>query len=346
MTLTETILELSAMAGPAGFEKPVADRVKELLSEYMDDVHTDVMGNVIGVRRCGRENAKKLLFDAHIDEIGFIITSIEDGFLRFASLGSVDARMLPASEIRILSDPPVIGIIGAIPPHLQKDGESDKALKTEDMTIDIGLKQEEAAAAIPLGTAAVYNTGAQILGNDLICGKALDDRACFASVLRALELLRNVKLEVDLYVMASVQEEVGTRGAKTGAFAIAPDWCVSVDVGHAVTPDCKNYETKECGGGVVISRGPNMNRALTELAVELANETGIKYQIGIEASGDSGTNARVIQISREGVATALLGIPLKYMHSPVETINITDAEETARLLCEIAKALKGDEVHA
>lgn len=346
MTLTETILELSAMAGPAGFEQPVAERVKELLTEYMDEVQTDVMGNVVGVRRCGSENAKKLLFDAHIDEIGFIITGIDEGFLRFSTLGSVDARMLPASEIKILTESPIIGIVDTLPPHLQKDGESDKALKAEDLTIDIGMKQEEAAAAVPLGTAAVFNTGARLLGDGMICGKALDDRACFAAVLRALELLRDAKLEVDLYVLASVQEEVGTRGAKTGAFAVNPDWCVSVDVGHAVTPDCKNYETKDCGGGTVISKGPNMNRALTELTVHLAKENGIKHQIGIEASGDSGTNARVIQISREGVATALLGIPLKYMHSPVETICIADAEETARLLCEIAKALKGDAAHA
>ncbi len=344
--IADTIAKLSAASGPSGFEQDVSKLAAEMLAPFMDDVWTDVMGNVIGVRRCGQENAKKLMFDAHLDEIGFVVTGHEEGFLRFAAVGGVDARMLPASELKILTDPPVTGIVAALPPHIQKPDESDKTIKIEDLYIDIGLGQEEAQKHVPVGTAAVYNTGARVMGDFNICGKALDDRACFACILRALELLKDKKLDVDLYVLASVQEEVGTRGAKTGAFAVRPDWCVVVDVDHAKTPDHTKHDAKEINGGVVISKGPNMNRRLTDEAVRLAGQKDIKYQIGVEPSGDSGTNARVIQVSGAGVATALFGLPLRYMHSPVETVSLKDAEDAAALLSAVAENMKGADIHA
>lgn len=345
MTIADSILELCAIAGPAGFEQAVAGRISAMICPYLDEVKTDVLGNVVGVKRCGRENAKKLLFDAHIDEIGFIVTGIEEGFLRFSTLGGVDARMLPATEIKILTDEPIVGVISVLPPHILKTEESDKSIKTEDLYIDIGMSQAEAEKAVPLGTAAVFNTGARVFNKDYICGKGLDDRACFACVIRALELLKDAQLDVDLYVLGSVQEEVGERGAKTGVFAIDPDWCVAVDVDHAKTPDNKSHEAKEIGGGVIISKGTILNRRLSDTAVRLAEEKSIKYQLGIEAR-DTGTNANFIQISREGVATALFGLPLKYMHSPVEVISLADAEAAALLLCEVARSLKGDDVDA
>ncbi len=345
MSIAESILELCALAGPAGSEQLVAARVCELLAPYMDEVKTDVLGNVIGVKLCGKKNAKKLLFDAHIDEIGFIVTGHEEGFLRFAALGGVDARMLPASVIKILTEPPIIGVVGAAPPHIQKGEETDRTIKIEELFIDIGMSQEEAKKAVPPGTAAVFSTGVRCIGGDLLCGKGLDDRACIACILRALELLKDEKLDVDLYVSASVQEEVGTRGAKTAAFSINPDWCFAVDVDHAKTPDNKEYWLKEVTGGAVISKGTILNKSLTDTAVRLAEEKGIKYQLGIEA-GNTGTNANVIQLTREGVAVGLLDLPLKYMHSPVEVVSLSDAEAVAALLSEIAKAMKGDEDNA
>ena len=338
MTSTEDILtELCSLPGPSGFEGPVAERVRRLLEPYMNETRVDVMGNVIGVRLCGKENAEKLLFDAHIDETGLIITGAEEGFLRFAALGGLDTRMLPAAGINILSDPPLYGVVCALPPHVLKKDEAEKAVKAEDMYIDAGLSQEEAEKAVPPGTPAVFAVGARRFGENGICGKALDDRAGVAAVLRALELLKDAELETDLYVMASVQEEVGTRGAVVGAFSVAPDRCVVIDVGHAGTPDAKQTEINgELGGGVIISRGPNMNAAFTEAAVSIAREREIKHQIDVEPGGNSGTNARVIQISREGVATALFGIPLKYMHGAHEVVSLDDIESTARLLCELA----------
>ncbi|MEL4106133.1 M20/M25/M40 family metallo-hydrolase [Oscillospiraceae bacterium WX1] len=346
MALIDTILKLSALKGPAGFEAEAETAIKALLAPFMDDVITDTLGNIIGTRRCGRDGAPKLMLDAHFDEIGFIITGAEEGFLRFAPLGGVDARMLPASELVVLTEPPVIGVVTALPPHLLKGEEGDKTIKIEDLYLDVGLTAEEALQKVPLGTPAVYAAEARRFGDDLVCGKSLDNRVSVAAVLRALELIGQTPLDVDLIVLFSVQEEVGTRGAKPGAYAAFPDWCIVIDVGHAKTPDCKTPETKEQGSGVVISKGPNMNRRLAEKLQALAEAKNIHYQIGVEPDGDSGTNARVVQVTRAGVATALVGVPLKYMHSSHEVISVQDAEATAALLCEIAKALKGDDRHA
>ena len=334
MDIAEILIELCSIPGPAGFEERAARRAQELLDPFMDETWTDVMGNVLGVRRCGREGARKLMVDAHIDEIGLIITGAEEGFLRFAALGGLDARMLPASGVTILADPPVHGVICVMPPHVLKKEDTESNIKIEDMFIDAGMTQEEAVKAVPPGTPGVMDCGARRFGENDLCGKALDDRAGFAAIIYALETLKDTRLDADLYVMASVQEEVGTRGAAPGVYAVAPDLCLVVDVGHAKTPDSKPTEVKETlGGGVIISKGPNINAGLAEMAIDLARKNNIKYQIDIEPGGNSGTNARAIQISREGVATAILGIPLKYMHSPHEVVSIDDIESTARLIC-------------
>jgi len=313
-----------------------------MLEPLVDETWTDILGNVIGARRCGKEGARKLLFEAHIDEIGLIVCGAEEGFLRFDELGGVDARALPASGVTILTEPPLFGVIGVIPPHVLKKEDAEKALKIEDMFIDVGLTQEEAAASVPPGTPAVLDGGARLIGEGRVCGKALDDRAGFAAIIRALEILGDSALDADLYVMASVQEEVGYRGAAPGVFAIAPEYCVVIEVGHAKTPDSKPAETyEELGGGVVINRGPNMNSALTEMVIALAREKGIKHRIGVEPGGDSGTNARAIQISREGVATALVDVPLRYMHS-AEVVSLDDIECVAQLLAETARQITGE----
>jgi len=343
LDIADVLIDLCSLPGPSGFEGSVAEHVRTLLEPYMDDTWIDVMGNVLGVRRCGKVDAVKLLFDAHIDEIGLIITGVEEGFLRFSRLGGLDGRILPAAEVEILADPPLYGVICSLPPHVLKKEDTDKIIKIEDMYIDIGLPQDEAVEKVPQGTPAVLTGNVQRFGDNKLCGKALDDRAGVAAILYALELLKDVDLDIDLFVMASVQEEVGSRGASTGVFAIAPDRCVVVDVGHAKTPDTKPADTnEELGGGVVISRGPNMNTGMTEAIVKLARDNAVRHQINVEPGGDSGTNARAIQVSRNGVATALLSIPMRYMHSTHEVLSLDDIESTARLLCETAKQLTVD----
>lgn len=336
--MREMIKKICSMSGPSGFEDGVAKQAADMLSPYVDEVSIDVMGNVVGVKRCGKENAPTLLFDAHLDEIGFIVTGIEEGFVRFASLGGIDARMLPSCEIELMTEPPISGVVLTMPPHVLSDEDKEKPTKLEECYLDVGLTQEEAQKLIPLGTPGVYRQRVHDLGEDFLAGKTMDDRACFCCLLQAAKLLQNDELNVDLYFLGSTQEEVGSRGAETAAFSLNPDYAIAVDVGHAKTPDCSDWRVQELGKGPVIGIGPNMNRAFNKKLMDCAAAKEIPYQVSIEPYGDSGTNASVLQIAQEGVCTTLISLPLRYMHTPVEVISVSDAENTAKLLAEAARS--------
>ena len=339
----ETVLgRLCALAGPSGFESPVAREAAELLRPLADEVKVDQMGSVVALRRCGKENAPRLLLDAHLDEIGFLVTGHEEGFLRIAPLGGVDPRMLPDRELTILTDPPRLGVVACMPPHIQTREEMDKSQPMRELAVDVGLTQEEAQRLIPVGTPAVYRTGCAPLGEDLLCGKALDDRACFAILLDALERLRGEELDVDLYVLGSTQEETHSTGAITAAFGVMPHLCVAVDVTHGDSPDASKDKTFKLGGGPVIGVGPNCTRWMSKRLEEKAGELEIDIQIEVMA-GHSGTNGWDLQISREGVATAVLSLPLRYMHTPVETVSRSDMTACARLLAAFIRGI-GKEV--
>ena len=339
----ETVLSrLCSLAGPSGFESDVAQAAAEILRDAVDEVQVDKMGSVIGLRRCGKDNAPKLLLDAHLDEIGFIITGHEDGYLRFAPLGGVDPRMLPDRELTVMTQPPIFGVVACLPPHIQSSEDMDKSLPIRELWLDVGLSQEEAEKRIPIGTPAVYRTGCAPLGENLLCGKALDDRACFAILVDALERLKGEELDVDVYVLGSTQEETHSTGAITAAYGICPDMCVAVDVTHGDSPDAPKDQTFPLGGGPVVGIGPNCTRWMAERMKRTAKK--MDMEVGLEVmAGHTGTNGWDLQISREGVATAVLSLPLRYMHTPVETIHRDDLDKTAALLAEFIRGL-GEEV--
>lgn len=331
MNYEQTLARLCALSGPSGFEEEVTGEAARLLRPLTDEVYTTRLGSVVGVRRCGRANAPRLLLDAHLDEVGFIVTSREEGFLRFAPLGGVDPRILPDRELTLLTDPPLTGVVSCLPPHLQKDGDGDAAPPVKELCIDVGLSREEAERRVPLGTPGVFRGGCARLGEELLCGKALDDRCGFAVLLDVLERLHGKALAVDLYVLGSTQEETHSVGAVTAAYEIAPSWCVAVDVTHGDSPDASKHETFQLGDGPTVGVGPNCAPALSNRFKKLAGELGLPVQLEV-MPGSSGTNAWPVQISREGVATAVLSIPQRYMHTPAEVVSVTDLENAARLL--------------
>ena len=327
--LFETIEMLTSLSGPSGFEASPARVAAALLKPLVDEVTIDKMGSVVGVRRCGKENAPKVLLDAHLDEIGLIVTGVEEGYLRYRSIGGVDPRMLPDSELLVLTPQPILGVVACLPPHVQNAADYSKSIPIADLRIDVGMTQEEAEKAVPIGTPVVYRSKCFRLGESQICGKAMDDRACFATLLRTMELLKKEALDVDVYVLGSTREEVSGVGATVGTFAIHPDCCVAVDVTHGRTPDASAEKTLKMGDGPAIGVGPNMTRWMTERMVRKAKEAEIPYQLEIMA-GHTGTNGWDMQISREGVATSVLSLPLKYMHSPIEVLEEQDAEQVSQ----------------
>lgn len=331
--MRQALERLCTCTAPSGFEAPAADVAAELLRPLVDEVSIDRMGNVLGVRRSKTPGAPKLLLDAHLDEIGLIVTGVEDGFLRFRSIGGVDPRMLPGRELVVLTDPPLRGLVAC-----PAEGDEDKSVPLSELYVDVGLSQKEAERAIPVGTPMVYRAGCFPLGEDQMCGKSMDDRACFVTLLRAAELLRDKELDVELHILGSTREEVSGAGAVVGTWAVAPDFCVAVDVTHGKTPDGPADKTFELGGGPAIGVGPNMTRWMTERMIAKAKEHGIPYQMEI-MSGHTGTNGWEMQISREGVATSVLSLPLKYMHTPVETLSLADMEGVAQLLAAFVENL-------
>ena len=340
MELKELTQKLCTLAGPSGFENSVSAYIADYVRPFADDVKIDVMGNLLARKRCGRANASTVLLDAHMDEVGLIVTAIEDGFLKFSAIGGIDARILPALEVRVLiKEGPLFGVIDTMPPHALKPGESDKAVDIDKLYIDVGLTQEEAEARIPLGTPVVYGVGGEEFGRGLLCGKSLDDRSCAAIQIKAFEELCSADRNVDLVLMISTQEEVGGRGAITGAWDSDPDYAIVSDVTFDRGTDGSRVTTK-LGKGAAIGIGPNMNHAMTQQILRLAEERDIPHQIEV-CPGRSGTNAEEIQVTRLGVATALISLPLRYMHTPREVVSCEDMQSVLRLITEFVRSMEG-----
>lgn len=332
MTIKETTRELCALSGPSGFEEAVARRAKELLEPLVDEICSDSMGNVLALCRCGKPGARQLLLDAHLDEVGFIVTEVTEGFLKFSALGGLDERTLPGREVRVLApEGPLYGVVACLPPHVLTAEQKEQAVEIKNLFIDLGLSQAEAEKRVPIGTPGVFEGPMFDLQGDNFVSKALDDRICAAVVLQVLENLKGKELPCDLAVMFSAQEEVGLRGAAPGAFRLAPDYCIAVDVTHARTPDAPKGETFEAGKGCTVGVGPNANRAMTKAIMDAAKEQEIPYSVEVMPRS-SGTNGWAIQITRQGVATAIVSVPVKYMHSPVEAASLADAEAAADLI--------------
>lgn len=335
MDIQSMLERLCSVGAPSGFERPAALAAKEMLEELMDEAWIDRMGNAIGVRRCGIPNAKKLLLDAHLDEIGLVVTGIKNGFLKFGTIGGVDPRMLPDRELTILTEPNLFGVVACLPPHVLSAEDREKAPPIEDFYVDTGLSQEEAEKRIPIGTPMVFRDTFTPLGQSQLCSKAMDDRACFMTLLRAAEILRDKELDVDLYIMGSTREEVSGAGAIAGTKTIAPDFCVAVDVTHGKTPDSAKERASVIGGGPAVGIGPNMTRWMTRRMFQKAEEEGIAVQKEVMA-GHTGTNGWHMQICNEGIATSVVSLPLKYMHTPVEVLDVSDIENVAKLLAAFA----------
>lgn len=343
--LLRLLAELSETPAPSGHEQKLARRVAAELEACADTVRTDALGNVIARRSgSGTDTPPKLMIAAHMDEIGLIVTKVEDdGFLRFAPIGGIDPRTLAAQEVTVLTEPPLPGFIGVKPPHLLPEDERDKTVPIEDMFIDTGLSPDEARRRVRPGDVAVIRRAFTRLLGTRAAGKALDNRAGVAAMLEAMNLLSGLRHAADVYAVATVQEEVGLRGAMVSAYGIVPDAAIAVDVGFGAAPGLPEDDVIKMGRGPAIALGANVHPQLHELLVETARLHGIPHQIEPMPAG-SGTDAWAVQVVRSGVPTAVVSIPLRYMHSSVEVVDIEDVRNTARLLAHTAAALREEDV--
>lgn len=336
MNTTELLKTLTSAIGVSGAEENINDVLFEILKDY-GKVSKDSMNNVY----CTFGSGYHFLLDAHLDEIGMIVKSItDDGFIKVEKCGGIDARMLLGYEVSIWGKEELKGVISTLPPHLQKEGDEENAPKIEDVSIDTGLTKEEAEKLVSFGDRVTFKRNfTKLLGNQL-SSSVLDDRCGVASVILALDMLKDVDAKVT--VMFSSQEEVGTRGATVGAFAKDVDEAIAVDVSFGWSPLCKKTDCGELGKGPMIGFSPILNKEMSNKLVEVAINKGIPYQPEIMGGGHTGTNADVISVTESGIKTALISIPEKYMHSPIEVIDVSDVENTARLIAEYVKERAGE----
>lgn len=316
-----------------------ADIVAKEAAKYAA-VRRDKLGNVIAEMKKPAEGQPNILLEAHLDEIGFIVTAIdEDGFLHFSSVGGPDHRILLGEEVTIHSKNDVYGVICCRPPHLSTKEDRKKVPDLDETAIDIGFSHDEAVKIVNPGDFITFRRTPRELLNGYITGKSLDNRAGCATVLRCMELLKG-KVNCGLTAAFTLHEELGGQGSKTAAFGAAPTHALVVDVSFAFTPDAPRDKCGDLGKGPMIGISPLLSREVTSMLFDLAKEKDIPYQTEV-MGGSTGTNADTITTTRDGVKTGLISVPLRYMHTASEVIIPDDIENTARLMAAAVERIGG-----
>jgi endoglucanase len=343
MIFAKVLERLSNACGVAGREDEVRVLMKDLLTPNVDEVQEDRLGNVIGVRK-GRSDAPKVMVAAHMDEIGLMVKNVtEKGFVQFAKIGGIDDRILIAQKVYVhTAKSPLTGVIGSKPPHILKAEERKKVIEAEALFIDVGAssKKEAEAMGVRVGDPVSFDITFNQIGDDVVVGKAFDDRVGCAVLAAVMELIGDVDCTV--YAVGTIQEEVGLRGATTAAFGLSPDVGIALDATVAGgVPGVKEVETSikmRRGPAITVAdRGLITHPRVLRLLVDAAEKSGIPYQLETGLPGS--TDAARIALTREGVPSGVISIPTRYIHSPVSMLSLGDAENAVKLAVEAIKSV-------
>ncbi len=342
MSLKNTINELSQLNGVSGFEKSVGEYIAERLNTLLDECYTDKLGNVTGIKKSSSAKGKVML-EAHMDEIGLMVKKInEDGFLEVVPVGGIDVRVLLGKTVTVHGkNKHYRGVVGAKPPHMMASDEYSEVVGFDKLFIDCGFDYEYACVNIPIGSVITFDNSFNELKNGFVSSKCLDDRASVATLIDVAEKVSKENFDFDLYFSICVQEEVGFRGSQVAAYSINPDFAVAIDVTHGKTPDESKVEFS-CGGGFTVCKGPNIHPSLVKNFEQYLKKNDFKYEIEVEG-GNTGTDAWAIQTAREGIPVMLLSLPLKYMHTPVETLSLDDCEAMSDAISGFLMSIGGTE---
>ncbi|MCQ2479795.1 MAG: M20/M25/M40 family metallo-hydrolase [Clostridia bacterium] len=326
MNIKNTLFSLCSASSASGDEIFTAPLAMKLLSEFMP-AHIDAMGNVVGENDGEGED---ILLDAHLDTIGMVVTGIEDdGFLHVDKCGGVDLRTLPAHDVAIHGKKTVYGVVTSTPPHLSKDPK--EASGFDMLMVDTGLTSGKAKEIISLGDRVTFATAYRELLEGNLSGAYFDDKAGVVAILRCLEILKENNCKEKVSVLFSAQEETGSSGAIAAGFNSDATECICVDVSFAKSKGTPESVTASLGGGTMIGIAPALNYGMANSLKSIAAQEKIPFQLEI-MGGKTGTNSDYIAVSKGGKRTALLSIPLKNMHTPVEVVNVNDIESTAQLM--------------
>jgi len=342
MDLEKHLIELSNTPGLSGYEAPIRAAIQKAWKGLADDYHVDDLGSLVATRRgTGKSPRRRALITGHMDEIGLMVTYIDGAFLRVTNVGGVDRRIILSQPVVVHADKPIRGLIGSRPPHVLKEDERKKFPAFQDVVVDTGLSERELRRRVRVGTVVSFDQKAISMGNGTVVGKAMDNRASVAALTQILHNLQGRQHDWDILAAATVQEEVTLGGGHTVAWRTQPDLAIVIDTGWAIGVGVGDDKGFPLDGGPTICIGPNAHPKLFDLMRAKAKE--LEISLAVEAyPGSTGTEAWATQVSRDGVPSAIISIPIRNMHSPTEIVAVKDIERAARLITEFVIGLDGE----
>lgn len=341
MDVLAHLKSLAAAPGLSGHEAPIRGLITDAWKPLTNEFGGDKLGSLWATKYgAGRSPRKKLMLSAHMDAIGLMVTRVHQGFLWVTTVGGVDARVMPGQPVLVHGRETLPGIVTSTPPHLLSAAEREKAVKLEDLMIDVGLPADRVAQLVRVGDLVSFGQSAFEM-NDWLVAKSLDNRASVAAVTVCLDALQGRQHTWDVIAVATAQEEETLGGAFTSAFGLAPDLAIAIDVTFASGPGLPEHKTFSLGDGPTLGWGPNLHPKLHRAILEVAAKSEIPCRVEV-MPGHSGTDAYAIQVSRDGIPTAVIGLPLKHMHTPVEVVSLRDVVRAGRLLAEFIVRLNDE----
>ena len=321
----------------SGFEDGGQEALQEIRKSYFDKIEREPAGSYILTRKARKEGLPRIMLDAHMDEVGMMVTEILDGgFLRFTNIGGLDTRILQAADVTIYGKETLYGVIVSTPPHLQT-GDRSVLPAVTDLMIDTGLSKERASELIPIGTPVGYMYKLTELKNNRICGKGFDDKICAVALIEAVDILINNGYEGEINLLLSTKEEI-SRAVVTAAYRLQPDYAIVSDVCCAWVPGSESKRKTGLGDGPEISLSAITDVRFTKKLINFAKEHEYKHTVTVEATS-TGTNANDIPLVGIGIPTLLVSIPLRNMHTYSEVVSLEDVEDTAKLIAAFVKEL-------
>jgi putative aminopeptidase FrvX len=342
---TPFLKQMMSLAGLSAYEDPVRELISGAWRPLVDELSVSKLGSLHGLRRgSGPQPRRRLLLSAHMDAIGLIATVVDQGFIHFTQIGGVDPRILPGTPVMVHGRQALPGIVVMPPDRLLPASQREKPVAMEYLVVDTGLLPDEVGRLVRPGDLISFDSTPTELSGDTLSGHSLDNRSSVAAVTLCLEELQHVSHAWDVWAVASAQEEETLGGAATSAFDVRPDLAVAIDVTFAKGPGANGWETFPLGKGPTLGWGANLHPFLYRQFKELADKLEIPVSMEMTPT-HSGTDAYAMQVAREGIPTMVLGIPLRYMHTPVEVIAVKDVLRVGRLLAEFIHGLEADFVN-
>jgi len=340
-TTKEHLKDLISLPGLSGFEAPIREEIRAVWKPLVDEISISPLGSLHALRRARKTrqgSVPAILAAAHMDAIGLMVSGIDQGFLRVTEIGGIDPRVMPGQMVTVHGTHDLPGVVTCLPDRLRPVSKEKTPPALEDLLVDTGLSQSELARAVQIGAPISFAQAPLDLGDNMLAGHTMDNRASVAALTACLRELQHINHGWDVWAAATTQEEETLAGGFTTPFLIRPAIAVAVDVTFGRMPGVSDYRSFPLGKGPTIGLGPNIHPALQNRFKKLAEDLDLPFAMEVMPQ-HSGTDAYAMQVVAEGIPTAVLGIPLRNMHTPVECGTIKDIERTGHLLAQFIAGL-------